>query len=390
MPTGEDEHSPHHEMGQSRGRGIVSARRSPTRKAVQTPVSSPHGNDTVTETFHNAGDAPNTTTVHWGNSGVPQNVKIWLFFWGSKWSETPPPNPSAQTLYSSFATILGSPYLTGLKQYYVPPYSVQIEAAYLAGGDPPDNFTDSDVQQFVVDTIEFHNIGFSTSVIYFVVMPPGVAPADKSHFGAHSAVYVPLVFQHDVHVAWIQFFASPSPVMTEIFSHELVEALTDPEGDSLQVNPPDPHDWHEIGDVCSSTALVNGISVQSYWSDEDKACIIPIDIPVRHRRVTCIHKGALAQTPEEERIRHLDPHLAISQVSGISLETNTPFVKTQKEAIAEIESGVNYFVIGDDGSRADVIVKMVFPPWEPWGVKCIATIPDDSTEDNLLSLPECL
>ena len=79
----------------------------------------------------------------------------------------------------------------------------------------------------------------------------------------------------------------------------------------------------------------------------------------------------------------------LSTVGGISIETGDRFVKTQKDVIKEIQHGVNYFVIGADGSRADVLVRVVFPPWEPQGVVCIATTPDHSAVDNLLSLPEC-
>jgi hypothetical protein len=46
-------------------------------------------------------------------------------------------------------------------------------------------------------------------------------------------------------------------------------------------------------------------------------------------------------------------------------------------------------VVGPDGSEAEVRVRLHFPPWAPQGSRYIATDPDNSKVDNLLSLPEC-
>jgi hypothetical protein len=71
--------------------------------------------------------------------------------------------------------------------------------------------------------------------------------------------------------------------MSLTFSHELVEALTDPEGNGIQVNPTNPTNWNEICDVCATPGIVNGVTVQSYWSQQDQACVIPTNIPVVNR-----------------------------------------------------------------------------------------------------------
>jgi hypothetical protein len=51
-------------------------------------------------------------------------------------------------------------------------------------------------------------------------------------------------------------------------SHELVETITDPEGNA----------WGpiEIGDVCIPlNDWLDGVYVQSYWSNVDGACVMP-------------------------------------------------------------------------------------------------------------------
>jgi len=64
-------------------------------------------------------------------------------------------------------------------------------------------------------------------------------------------------------------------LITSVFSHELAESVSDPDGDGTQVNPRNSSNWNEICDVCCSSYRLNGVLVQSYWSDRDQACIVP-------------------------------------------------------------------------------------------------------------------
>jgi hypothetical protein len=59
----------------------------------------------------------------------------------------------------------------------------------------------------------------------------------------------------------------------KIFSHEIAEALSDPDlGSGIIVNGSD-----EIGDVCSNTwSSVNGHAEEAYWSQADRRCVIPV------------------------------------------------------------------------------------------------------------------
>jgi hypothetical protein len=67
--------------------------------------------------------------------------------------------------------------------------------------------------------------------------------------------------------------------ITTTFSHELVEACTDPDTTAApawrQVACTTPTQC-EIGDVCSSVARIFGVQVQSYWCQSDHACVIPV------------------------------------------------------------------------------------------------------------------
>ena len=68
---------------------------------------------------------------------------------------------------------------------------------------------------------------------------------------------------------------------TDVSSHELIEAVTDPDGtgwydDGAPSN--DQNNCGEIGDICAvggtqETATINGFMVQKEWSNKNKACI---------------------------------------------------------------------------------------------------------------------
>jgi hypothetical protein len=116
------------------------------------------------------------------------------------------------------------------------------------------------------------------SVIYAVFYPNGTSVTDISACGWH---YVAAG-------AWVVAVEFPdggtSTAVTldniiRIFSHELVETITDPDADTPR------HGWtmdreinlgREIGDACNNTDdFTAGLFVNAYWSERHKACIIP-------------------------------------------------------------------------------------------------------------------
>ncbi len=125
---------------------------------------------------------------------------------------------------------------------------------------------------------------------------------------------------------------------------------------------------------------MNGVTVQAYWSAKDNSCVIPRPVPVKAWQITCIQK----------RGSHSNPNENIKVVAGIHIPSGQKFWMKQEEVMARIDKGDQFFVAGADGSQAQVKVFVHFPPWQPQGSRYIATVADDSTDDNLLSLPDCL
>jgi hypothetical protein len=367
----------------SEGGGVVpSALQKSKAVAVEAP---PGGSDLVVQKFNNAGDAPATTTISDGGGKKLRNATVNLIFWGDAWSATPGPNPSLSQVVSDAASILSGPYQMRISQYGSTVAVLGGVFISVPGNNPPTNYSTNKVQNLILNAIEGGALPEpdeeTSDVLHCVFMPPGTnAPPNLG--GLHTyASYSDYDFPFDFdindrsHMAWVAF--GSRSFISSVFSHELVEALSDPEGNGVQVNPTNPSNWNEIGDVCSTTGLVNGVTVQSYWSQSDRACIIPANIPL-NMQITCIHKN-----PRN------DPSHPIRTVGGINLTQNIPFRMTQAECIRSIDRGNHFFVVGADGSRADVRVFIHFPPWATQGIRYIATVEDRSRADNLLSLPEC-
>jgi hypothetical protein len=347
--------------------------------------ATPGGVDIVAQKFTNAGDAPAGTTVADGGGKKLRNSIVNLIFWGDAWNTNPPPNPSLVQVVNDVANILAGPYQTSISQYGASAARLGTIFISIPGNNPPTNYNTSNVGSLITSAIEGGALPEpdeeNTDVLHCVFMPPGTnAPPNLG--GLHTyASYSDYDFPFDFdindrsHMAWVAF--GSRAFISAVFSHELVETLSDPEGDGIQVNPTNPNNWNEIGDVCVTTGLVNGVTVQSYWSQSDRACVIPANVPLS-MQITCIHKN-----PRN------DPNHPIRSVGGINQTQSIPFRMTQAQCIESIDRGNHFFVVGADGSRADVRVFIHFPPWGLQGIRYIATIADDSRADNLLSLPEC-
>ena len=163
--------------------------------------------------------------------------------------------------------------------------------------------------------------------------------------------------QSKMEFAWVTNNGTFSSITT-IFSHEMAEAFSDPEGDGIQVNPRGPVNWNEIGDVCNSTLAVDGVTVQSYWSTQDNACIVPYNQSVSYR-VTCITKIH----------PHTDPYSAITRLGGTKDTDGSAWNLSATEVMRLMDGGDRFYVHGADGSQSDLESLPLFSntdePWKP-------------------------
>lgn len=238
--------------------------------------------------------SPDYTVTSTDDDGgrVLTGVEVILVFWGSFWSTTPPPSPSRAQYEQAMEGIVTGPYLTGLGQYRgVGPGSIVFSEIF-DGTSPANNYTDADVVAMLkgrfANNASMPKPAAGHNRFYAVIAPQGVSNSLTQFAGQHQS----LTYNgHTAYYAWVDNTGSltGSNSTTKVFSHELVEACTNPDVDtsnnSILVQGTKPGGGtvknDEIGDTCNgefATVDMNGItcSVQSYWSKSDNTCVLPL------------------------------------------------------------------------------------------------------------------
>jgi hypothetical protein len=219
-----------------------------------------------------------------------RNAHLYLIYWGAAWAASA--SPSASQVTAAVRTILASHYMDGLAQYHgIGPATITGQRV-VSSSDPPPAFADSDIAGLIFELIEAGTIpdpADDPRLIYFVFLPAGVRSVRDGVIGEHSyfayldldAVPAGSGFPlGNAHYAWVGNDGTLDSVTT-VFSHELVESTTDPEGDGITgaEGTCEEGAWCEIGDVCNRTEVLDGVRVQSYWSQSDGACIVSPPAP---------------------------------------------------------------------------------------------------------------
>ena len=239
--------------------------------------------ETQTEAEAGHDPAPGSGTTFVDNGGLKLNhVQVQLIFWGAAWSAVPQPVPTVNNVDAAVDQIMHSGYMSSLSQYGVG-HGTKLASVVISTSNPPNPFTDTDVANFITGLLNANTLqepDENSQILYCVVMPVGVNSTTTNFIGEHT--FFTYKDEEDstrfdnAHFAWITNSGSLDD-LTTIFSHELVESCTDPEGTGILgvTGTCSQQGWCEIGDVRNSRGVVNGVTVQSYWSQQDKACIVP-------------------------------------------------------------------------------------------------------------------
>ena len=219
-----------------------------------------------------------------GGGHVLTHVEVILCFWGKFWSKTPPPSPSSSDYKTAIEGIITGPYMVSLGQYRGVGPGTMIYAETNDSTDPANGYTDSDVVNMLKNQLQ--NTSMPAPIaghnrFYAVILPTGIFNS-LPYAGQHQSFTYNGVTGY---YAWVDNTGSltAGDCVTRIFSHELVEACTNPNvdtsNDGILVNGVGVTD-DEIGDACNNQFAivnVNGIecSVQAYWSKIDNVCILP-------------------------------------------------------------------------------------------------------------------
>jgi hypothetical protein len=166
------------------------------------------------------------------------------------------------------------------------------------------------------------------------MLPPG--PARAGSLGEHT--YFDLNGTN-LHYGWVTNNGGTLASLTWVFSHELVESVTDPEGTAITGTGCNQGGWCEIGDVCTgNTVQINGVTVQRYWSQVDQACVVPTDAIVKTDKDNKDKEGKDTKDHKNEGKEIKDHKNERKEIKDGALEKtrDLPSVtKPDKEAVAE-------------------------------------------------------
>ena len=233
-------------------------------------------------------------------AGAPEGHPLQLLFWGDWW--TTAGATKRGLVEARTRALLESGYFSELTQYGVPHAPVWRGSLIVIDPAPPSSADDADdlmkkVLRMVEDLLEddvFPDPDDGPRILFVVLLPDTLTlSANLGVRGAHSNEYdMSFPWNDDSFwVGWIGPNQSVDPPvggdtsLMKTLSHEVVETLTDPEGTAWRTESAD-RSRCEICDAGvsvaggikkSQTAFVNDVHVQSYWSVNDNATIIPID-----------------------------------------------------------------------------------------------------------------
>jgi hypothetical protein len=222
------------------------------------------------------GTDPMLTTVSDGGGPVINNAHVDLIFWGTGWG-TASGSALRTNMQSAVDSILSGPYTSSLSQY-----RPSIGSGYRAvthnitSSSPPSVFSNADVNSMLKANIASGALPSPDSdsqLLYMVITQPGSSAGSAG--GLHT--YIDYGPGHNrAHYGWT-INNGYLDTLTYFFSHETAEAVTDPEGSAIQVNPRNPSSWNEIcdGDAQHYSYRLDGYRVQAYWSQLDHRYVVP-------------------------------------------------------------------------------------------------------------------
>lgn len=182
--------------------------------------------------------------------------KVQLIFWGN-WTGA---NPSTAQIDGQFRALMGSMYFAKLAQYGGgrPAYLGSISYP----GQPANGYTDAQMIAVISGLIKAGKVpdmAKDPDIIYCLLPPKGVKAADTegdayhTDFGLGSARSNLMTYYGNYNLV----------SMMKALSEEIAETIVDP----WQTSNGD-----QIGDMCQNIFVINGVTVEGYWSNSDNKC----------------------------------------------------------------------------------------------------------------------
>lgn len=231
----------------------------------------------------------NVQAVYMGGEVLKQAQMV-IIFWGSGWKTS---TVGEEEVRGATQSVLEGPYLDALGQYGVERGSL-VGSVRVENENVRENFTTADVEKLLQREIAqgaIANPSKNSNLLYVVVVSEGSRTKEKAE-GMHSyfdyfngGSLRPRASR--AHFAWVLGIDDLGSLMMRL-THEVVEAVSDPNGDGWKVkggvNGLEYREgWVELSDACLVADLfqagpeerASGVRVGSYWSQRDQACVVP-------------------------------------------------------------------------------------------------------------------
>ncbi len=281
------------------------------RRKVSLQVELLEGRDVPTVVF-----VPQfgTEAIHGSTNDGMLDPGISLIFSGPYWSSAQGQQDKAG-LVSSVYGILNSPYLSGLKQYgsdgqaYLDPWAAVADtvtvpttgsSAYNADPGQVQDFLNNEINNSANHLVKPTDDDWRHARIYVVISDPTSSHGSGNGWNDQGSYEHSFFSHYNMPMIWMSTQTNPydthvsQDAFTNLFSHELAETLSDPDGSDggitvtpgarlpaslkgkgvLQIgdNEPDGGRYqYRLGRTASSP----GVLVQAYWSNVDQAYIVP-------------------------------------------------------------------------------------------------------------------
>ncbi len=235
------------------------------------------------------------------NGAALSSPPVYLIFWGSWWNSHP---DAVKAVKQASANVVLSPYFSGLTQYHSDGRAVpDFRPAFDSSNPRSGRFGGDDIDNVVQNQIDNGTLPESDATpnpgAYVVVTPPDIVSNNSQAGGFNTTgfdtdVGFLSVDRDAIPEIWAgtqSYPGAPGNIWmdqyTEVLSHELAEAMSDPGFGGYEVNPGPQWPLNtansgQIGDYEGNAygfRETSGTLVQPYWSRQDQAWIAPDGSP---------------------------------------------------------------------------------------------------------------
>ena len=211
---------------------------------------------------------------------VLMNGKVQLIFWGD-WDD-PALNPSKERIENAAKNILNSDYFSKLHQYRNIQKPTYFGSVMNKKTNLPHKIEDSDMEKSISACIDDGSVPdfstFADGQIMYMLIPIPKHRVDEEGYAYHYN-FKYKENKDGVYAIYYGYKDEERTIekLSIALAHEIAEMCTNPIDKHEAFEGSDDDKENEIADYCEDkgSGLVNGEIVEGYWSNRDKACVIP-------------------------------------------------------------------------------------------------------------------